>query len=327
MSDGSPVFSVVMPAHNAARTIHDAISSVLQQQDGDLELIVVDDGSADETAEVVRSIDDGRIVLLQQPKSGAAAAKNAGLRRARGELCGFIDSDDLWLPDFVGAARARLAEVGDAVLCYTDAWALDDRTGRVAVVSATHWERPPETDVPQPQLLRELLERNFLFTSAVARRWVFDVVGPFREDLSSAIDYEMWLRIAARGYPFVCLPGRHAVYRRNQSGSISANRPARYRSLCRVLEAYADDAALTPDERAAARGQLEASRLELAALEGGLTADAVWRARIRPVALSVKNALLRRERLHRRLPAELTELEPLLRSSSNPSHRSPATEP
>jgi len=315
VSDVSPAFSAVMPAHNAARTIRAAISSVLQQREGDLELIVVDDGSTDETADVVRSFDDDRIVLVQQPKSGAAAAKNAGLRRARGELCGFIDSDDLWLPDFVDATRGRLAEVEDAVLCYTDAWALDDRSGRFAVVSATHWEHPPEGDVPQQQLLRELLERNFLFTSAVARRWVFDVVGPFREDLSSAIDYDMWLRIAARGYRFVCLPGRHAVYRRNQPGSISANRPARYRSLCRVLEPFADDAALTPDERAAAQGQLGAARRELAALEGGLTADALWRARFRPVVLSAKNALLRRERLYRELPPELVELSPLLSRS------------
>ncbi|MGH2885889.1 MAG: glycosyltransferase family 2 protein, partial [Solirubrobacteraceae bacterium] len=91
--------SVIMPVHNGAQYVADAIRSVLSQTHTDLDLIVVDDGSSDDTAAVVGGFDDSRVRLLRQMQSGVAIARNRGLGEANGELVAFLDHDDIWLPD------------------------------------------------------------------------------------------------------------------------------------------------------------------------------------------------------------------------------------
>lgn len=98
MTDTQPLVSAVVPAYNASRTVVDAVNSILTQTVGDLEVIVVDDGSQDDTADVVRSIDDPRVSLIEKQNAGASSARNAGLRAARGRYVAFLDADDLWLP-------------------------------------------------------------------------------------------------------------------------------------------------------------------------------------------------------------------------------------
>ena len=97
MSQSEPLVSVVVPAYNAARTIETTLHSVLQQTMDDIELIVVDDGSTDATPEVVRSMDDGRLRLVQQPNTGHAGARNAGIEVARGRYIAVVDADNVWL--------------------------------------------------------------------------------------------------------------------------------------------------------------------------------------------------------------------------------------
>jgi glycosyltransferase involved in cell wall biosynthesis len=91
--------SVVMAVHNGAQHVADAIRSVLSQTHTDLKLIVVDDGSFDDTAAVVGGFDDSRVHLIRQAQSGVAPARNRGLREANGELVAFLDHDDIWFPD------------------------------------------------------------------------------------------------------------------------------------------------------------------------------------------------------------------------------------
>src|SRR5215203_2614836 len=97
MSTGQPLVSAVVPAYNASRTVVEAVNSVLTQTVRDLEVIVVDDGSRDDTADVVRSIDDPRVSLITKQNEGASSARNAGIRAARGRYVAFLDADDLWL--------------------------------------------------------------------------------------------------------------------------------------------------------------------------------------------------------------------------------------
>jgi glycosyltransferase involved in cell wall biosynthesis len=91
--------SVVIPIHNDALFIHDCISSVLTQSYSELELILVDDGSTDESNQIIRSIKDPRMQYQRIEHSGAAAARNAGIKIAQGELLAFLDADDLWAKD------------------------------------------------------------------------------------------------------------------------------------------------------------------------------------------------------------------------------------
>lgn len=310
----APTFSVVMPAYDAEATVGAAVTSVLAQDDADFELIVIDDGSRDGTAAVVRGFADPRVRLVEQPNRGAAAARNAGVAAASGRLVAFVDSDDLWLPAFLSSMRGRFDETPDLALCYTDAWVLDQRSHRVAVATAMQWERPPAEPPSDPSaFLAELIERNFVFNSTVVRRDVFADLGGFDETLPAAIDYEMWLRVAAAGYRCGVLPGLYAVYRRHRAGSISSDRAQTFRSLCRVFERLAADERLPPRARELAQRRLDGARRELAALEGRRTLDGAWRAAVRPLLLRVRNRVLRKERWYDEPPPPLRPVAPLLR--------------
>src|ERR1700739_2112141 len=147
MSSSTPKFTVIVPAYNAARTIEATISSVLAQTCQDLELIVVDDGSVDETASLAEAVEDRRVTGISQPNRGLPAARNSGIARARAERLSFLDSDDLWLPDFLQSAGTTLDAHPGAGFAYADAYAFDSLSGRVRRRTAMGCQRPP---VPPP---------------------------------------------------------------------------------------------------------------------------------------------------------------------------------
>ena len=120
--------SVIIPTHNRARYLSEAIRSVLVQTFTDFELIIVDDGSTDETEELVRSFSDRRIRYLWQSHQGISAARNAAIRSARGLYVAHLDSDDIWLPNILGVEVAAFCDPGIGVV-YSRAQALD-QTGR-----------------------------------------------------------------------------------------------------------------------------------------------------------------------------------------------------
>ena len=125
--------SVIIPTHDRAPVITRAIDSVLAQEGVDLEVIVVDDGSIDGTREVIASryAGDARVIYLFQERAGVAAARNAGLARARGELVAFLDSDDAWRPGKLALQLACLARVPEAGMIWTEMNVLDAAGGVV----------------------------------------------------------------------------------------------------------------------------------------------------------------------------------------------------
>src|SRR5690348_11964260 len=127
----NPRLSVVIPAYNAATTIRAAVTSTLRQTRPVLEVIVVDDGSADATADVVSAIGDPRVRLISRVNGGPSAARNAGIAAARGEFVAFLDSDDLWLPGYAERATAALSSAANPGFAYTDAYVFDTGRGQV----------------------------------------------------------------------------------------------------------------------------------------------------------------------------------------------------
>jgi GT2 family glycosyltransferase len=121
------LITVIVPTFNRARQLRDAVESALAQAHPELELIVVDDGSTDDTAAVVESLRqrDSRVTYLSQPNRGVAAARNHGLDRARGELIAFLDSDDRWAPDKLPFQLACLQRVPEAGMIWTDMVGVD----------------------------------------------------------------------------------------------------------------------------------------------------------------------------------------------------------
>jgi glycosyltransferase involved in cell wall biosynthesis len=212
----TPTFSIVMPAYNTAQTIGAAIKSVLAQTRGDFELIVVNDGSTDGTAAQVEPyLSDGRVRLISQPNSGQARARNAAIEVARGTYVSLLDSDDLWLPRYLDVMAATLGADPAAAVAYTDAWVLDDELRRIARQTAMSSNQPMSAPADANAFLCALLELgNFVFVGATIRRSVLAEAGPFRAGVEGSEDYELWLRIAARGYRFARCPETLAIYRR-----------------------------------------------------------------------------------------------------------------
>jgi glycosyltransferase involved in cell wall biosynthesis len=261
----TPVFSVVIPAHNAVRTLPSTVRSVLGQTRPDFEILVVDDGSTDGTGEALRDFSDSRIIYVRQANLGPAAARNAGIERAAGEYVCLLDSDDLWLPDYLHVMRAALDADPAAGLAYTDAWRLNDVTRRVFRRTTMHMYQPPERPPRERDaLLLALLERNFVFTSATIRRSVLDEVGGFKMFTRSE-DYELWLRIAASGAPFVNSGKVLAIYR-HRPGSRVGDQAAMLRGRIEIFEHVLATHDLTDVHKAALERRMVLAREELAPL-------------------------------------------------------------
>jgi glycosyltransferase involved in cell wall biosynthesis len=182
-----PFVSVIIPTYNRASMVMDAVNSVLAQSYRNFELIVVDDGSTDETAAALASYGDA-LRLKSQARLGAAAARNSGVRIARGEYLAFLDSDDLWLASKLAVQAAFMAQNRRVKICQTEeVWI---RRGIRVNPRATH--RKPSGDI-----FRRSLERCLVSPSAVMMtRELFESLGGFDEGLWVCEDYDFWLRIA-----------------------------------------------------------------------------------------------------------------------------------
>jgi glycosyltransferase involved in cell wall biosynthesis len=190
--------SVVVPAFNAARDIGEALGSIFRQTFSDFEVIVVDDGSPD-ALEMDRSIAPFRDrihYIRHQVNRGAAAARNTGLRAARGSIVAFLDADDLWAPDFLRRQVWYLDAHRDCALVYCDA--------RISGESPLAGRRFMETAPSDGEVtLRSLItqECNIPLSTVVMHRQPIDAVGCFDESIRRGQDYDLWLRLAAAGVP------------------------------------------------------------------------------------------------------------------------------
>jgi glycosyltransferase involved in cell wall biosynthesis len=187
MAAGPPLVSVVIPTHNRWPMIAEAVQSVLTQTFGDFELIVVDDGSIDNTARLLSSC-DSRLQVLSQPHTGVAAARNAGVARSRGKYIAFLDSDDLWSPAKLAIQADFMEHNPEMHICQTEEiWI---RRGVRVNPKARH--RKPSGDIFQRSL-----ELCLVSPSAVMMtKELFYLAGGFDEWFPVCEDYDLWLRIA-----------------------------------------------------------------------------------------------------------------------------------
>ncbi len=187
-SEGRGV-SVVIPTYNLARLLPDAVASVRAQAWPDLEIIVVDDGSTDETPELLESLSrEGGLRWFRQENAGASAARNRGIREAGKAWVAFLDADDFWHAGKLAAQFEALEREPSAAFSYTDE--------RRRLEDGTEADRASNTSAAP--LLAQMLVGNILATPTVlVRRDCFDTVGLFDTSLRTGEDWDMWMRLAA----------------------------------------------------------------------------------------------------------------------------------
>ncbi len=210
-----PEISIIMPAYNAAQTIPKTIQSVLDQTFTDFELIVINDGSTDQTVEQVESFQDHRIHLFSFPNAGPQKSRNRGIAKAQGTYLAFLDADDLWtstkLADQLEALKTH-PEAG-FVYSWTD-WI--DEGDRV-------WRRGSHVAV-EGDVLQRLLLNDFIGSGSNPLVWAdaIKTVGGFDEAILGGQDWEMWLRLAAH-YPVTVVAKVQVLYRKASTSRAWSN--------------------------------------------------------------------------------------------------------
>lgn len=214
-----PKVGVVIAVYNSEKFVEEAIESILNQTYQDFEIIVVDDGSTDESADIIKSFNDKRIIYMYQENQGHADAKNKGVLRSKGKYKAFLDSDDVWLPEKLEKQVAILDSNPEIALVYSDCYYADVR----GKVMARAFKRAKPFRVA---VFSQLFLSNFIpFSTVVVRKEIFEKVGLFNPKYFIAPDYDLFLRIAKHfKIEYVDLPlAKYRIHKANISKNFILN--------------------------------------------------------------------------------------------------------
>lgn len=220
-SSNQEVVSVIIPCYNHAHFLGEAIASVINQTYPHIEVIVVDDGSTDNTAQVAKA--DPNIRYMRQNNCGLSRSRNVGLSHSKGTYIVFLDADDSLFPDAIDIGLRVLASRNDCALAFGLFVNVGLRQGTQKLSRETSYG------------YKELLQRNVIGNpgSVLYRRWVFTEIGGFDEANSPAADYDLYLRVA-RQFPILCHHQPIVKYRRH-GANMSNNSRLMLASVMAVL--------------------------------------------------------------------------------------------
>jgi glycosyltransferase involved in cell wall biosynthesis len=244
--DQKPHASVIIPTYNRGPMIKQAIDSVLAQDYTEFELIVVDDGSSDDTSDVLDAY--GNVIkVLYQKNKGVSAARNRGIAEASGTYIAFLDSDDLWLPQKLSTQIQFFNQTPDALICQTEE--LWIRNGLRVNPKKRHKK-------PSGMMFKPSLELCLVSPSAVMlKRSLFDTVGRFDETLPACEDYDLWLRISCR-FPIHLIDTPLIVKRGGHDDQLSS-RPGLDKFRIKAIEKIIKSGLLSKDQHRAAVNTLK----------------------------------------------------------------------
>lgn len=242
----NPLVSVIIPTYNRANMLRQAVDSVLEQDYRPAEVLVIDDGSVDETPAVLAEYAD-RIRRFRRDNAGVSAARNTGIRAARGELIAFLDSDDYWLPGKLTAQVEWFLRHPENMICQTEEiWV---RNGRRVNPRQKHRKRAGDIFIASLSLC-------LVSPSAVMlRRRLLDETGLFDPELPACEDYDLWLRVSSR-YRVGLIEKPLLVRRGGHPGQLSAA-PGLDRYRIHAIRKILDAGDLSLAQRKAAVSALE----------------------------------------------------------------------
>jgi len=248
----APTFSVAIAAHNASATVAEAVESALAQTLPPIEVIVVDDGSTDDTIGALEPY-RGRVVYVRKPQGGAASARNAALERARGDFLAILDADDAYLPERLEALTELAVVRPDLDILCTDAFLEVERTPTARFSEGCAFETVDQRSA--------ILQRCFCVAPAY-RRSTLASAGGFDESLKTSDDWECVIRLLHGGA--VAGNVAEALYRyRLHDQSVTADRVRTLGERITLLEKVGRSGKLSERERAALAGSLTAQRTSL----------------------------------------------------------------
>ncbi|MBN9386607.1 MAG: glycosyltransferase [Chloroflexi bacterium] len=232
----NPLVSVIIPSYNSRQWVAKAIDSVLGQTYKNIEIIVVDDGSTDQTEEFIRENygANDRVRYYYQPNSGVSRARNFGIERARGDLISFLDADDWLLPEKVARQVEFLRAHPEYQIAYCDFWCVTDGSDDLELPTGGRLIRGVSGDILPDLFARTLIAPH----AALLHHQCLAIADGFKENLMYGEDWEFWLRMAGSGFQFGFLPNRDVVYRlrkdsrstKNYQVQLCRNRTCRYLS-------------------------------------------------------------------------------------------------
>jgi glycosyltransferase involved in cell wall biosynthesis len=228
----NPKVSVVMTCYKYAQYLPHAIESVLEQTYGNVEVIMVNDGSPDNTDEVMQPyLRDPRVKYIKQPNSGQTIAKNNGIRAATGEFIAFLDADDIWRRDKL-AKQMPLFAAPEVGVVYSTMEFIDDAGDKVP------YEASPLSRPRAGRITEALFVDNIVpFSAAVARRECFDKIGLMDDTLKMAIDWDLWLRMSVH-FSFAYVDEPLLLYRVGHPGQMSKNYFVREKDTMRIMQKF-----------------------------------------------------------------------------------------
>lgn len=225
------LLSVVIPAYNVEKYILPAVRSALSQEVESMEVIVVNDGSTDSTAEVVSSIRDDRLRIISQANRGLAGTRNTGIRHSRGKYVAFLDGDDVWFPHKIRKQLELMESDANLGFTYTFSAYINERGER----SGQLWI----TSVREPSFMDFIKRNHVLASSVVARKDCLLQAGFFNENLRDCDDQELLVRILYKTkYKGRLLPEVLTGYR-VRSDSLSMNFAHQLHNAHKAMEIYA----------------------------------------------------------------------------------------
>jgi glycosyltransferase involved in cell wall biosynthesis len=281
-----PRVSVIVPAKDSAATIGRALRSVAAQVYEDWEVVLCDDGSSDDTADVARATLGDRVTVVRHERAqGPAAARNRAIRDAGGELMAFLDADDELAPEFLAVQVARFdAEVAagrtDVGLLACDALVVGDGVPPGQTYLAQFREEV------EPMTLERVLRRNCVYVATVVPRPVGEELGWFAPELFGTEDHDFWVRILETGRRAVLSRQVLATYH-HSSGSVSSNIASQGVNNQKTYVRALGRGNLTPAARRIARREVRYNRAMEAAAKAWFDRDLRAAVRAAPVLIAV----------------------------------------
>ncbi|MBL1234467.1 MAG: glycosyltransferase family 2 protein [Rhodobiaceae bacterium] len=236
----NPIATIVIPAYNVEEYVADAVTSALAQTAYSFEVLVIDDGSTDNTVDIVNSFVDPRLRLISQPNGGLNNARNTGIHEARGKYIGFLDADDMWLPRKLSAHIAHMEANASIGMSFSPSLFIEEDGSSMGLQ-----QDPQLTDITAADIIARnpigngsaaLMRRCALEAIAYrpigenSRDWYFD------EDLVQSTDVECWLRLAlTTDWVIEGIPECLTLYRTNRKG-LSANIDRQFKTWQQMID-------------------------------------------------------------------------------------------